>query len=90
MKLLKVALLLALGTAGTQAFADDSHSTAATGQSPVETYTYDTKLDIKRVIEVSEVANECAPVPARMIYEDSQGQRRTLEYQVMGSGCSNG
>jgi hypothetical protein len=90
MKLLKAALLLALATAGTQAFADDSHSTAATGQTPLETYTYGTRLDIKRVIEVSEVADECGPVPARMTYEDSQGQRRTIEYQVMGTGCSNG
>jgi hypothetical protein len=90
MKLLKVALLLALATAGTQAFADDSPSTAATGQTPLETYTYGTRLDIKRVIEVSEVADECGPVPARMTYEDSRGQRRTIEYQVMGSGCSNG
>lgn len=90
MKLLKVALLLALATGGTQAFANDSHSTAATGQTPLETYTYGTRLDIKRVIEVSEVANECGPVPARMTYEDSQGQRRTIEYQVMGTGCSNG
>jgi hypothetical protein len=90
MKLLKIALLLALGTTATQSFADDSHSTAATSQPPIETYTYGTKLDIKRVIEVSEIANECGPVPARMTYEDSQGQRRTIEYQVMGSGCSNG
>ncbi|MBI3905485.1 MULTISPECIES: DUF2790 domain-containing protein [Pseudomonas] len=90
MKLLKIALLLALGTTGTQAFADDSHSTAATSQPQVETYTYGTRLDIKRVIDVSEIANECGPVPAHMTYEDSQGQRRTIEYQVMGSGCSNG
>jgi hypothetical protein len=90
MKLLKIALLLALGTAGTQAFAGDSHSTVASSQSSLETYTYGTKLDIKRVIEVSQVADECGPVPARMTYEDSQGQRRTIEYQVMGTGCSNG
>jgi hypothetical protein len=90
MKLLKIALLLTLATTGTQTFAADNHSTAATSQAPVETYTYGTKLDIKRVIEVSEIANECGPVPARMTYEDSQGQRRTIEYQVMGSGCSNG
>lgn len=90
MKLLNIALFVALGTAGAQAFADNSHSPTATGQTPVETYTYDTKLDIKRVIEVSEIANECGPVPAHMTYEDSKGQRRTLEYQVMGSGCSNG
>ena len=90
MKLLNIALFVALGTAGAQAFADDSHSTAATGQTPLETYTYGTRLDIKRVIEVSQVADECGPVPARMTYEDSQGQRRTIEYQVMGTGCSNG
>ena len=90
MKLLNIALLLALASAGTQALADDSHSTAATRQPPVETYTYGTRLDIKRVIEVSEIANECGPVPARMTYEDSRGQRRTVEYQVMGTGCSNG
>ncbi|MGH8349627.1 MAG: DUF2790 domain-containing protein [Pseudomonas sp.] len=90
MKLVRIALFVALGAAGTPAFADDSHSTTATSQSPVETYTYETKLDIKRVIEVSEIANECGPVPAHMTYEDSQGQRRTIEYQVMGTGCSNG
>jgi len=90
MKLLNIALLLALGSAGTQVLADDSHSTAAASSPPVETYTYGTRLDIKRVIEVSEVANECGPVPARMTYEDSRGQRRTVEYQVMGTGCSNG
>ncbi|EJM72256.1 DUF2790 domain-containing protein [Pseudomonas sp. GM55] len=90
MKLVRIALFVALGAAAAQAFADNSHSTSATGQSPVETYTYGTKLDIKRVIEVSEIASECAPVPARMTYEDSQGQRHTLEYEVMGTGCSNG
>ena len=90
MKLLNIALLLALASAGTQALADDSHSTTAANQPPVETYTYGTRLDIKRVIEVSEIANECGPVPARMTYEDSRGQRRTVEYQVMGTSCSNG
>ncbi|MGP5464669.1 DUF2790 domain-containing protein, partial [Pseudomonas helleri] len=29
-------------------------------------------------------------VPARMVYEDSQGIKHTLEYRVMGNGCSNG
>ena len=90
MKMVKIAIFIALGALGTQAMAEDSHEAAATNKAPVETYTYGTRLDIKRVIEVSEVANECAPVPARMTYEDSQGQRRTIEYQVMGTGCSNG
>jgi hypothetical protein len=90
MKLLKIAFLVALGAAGAQAFADESPAAAANSKPSVETYTYDTRLDIKRVIEVSEIADECGPVPARMTYEDSRGQRRTIEYQVMGTGCSNG
>jgi len=65
-------------------------ATAATSQPPVETYTYATKLDIQRVITISDIADECRPVPAQMTYEDSQGQRRVLQYQVMGTGCSNG
>jgi len=26
----------------------------------------------------------------QMTYEDHQGQRHTLQYSVMGNGCSNG
>lgn len=73
MKLLNIALLLALASAGTQALADDSHATATTCQLPVETSTYGTRLDIKRVIEGSDIANEWGPVPTRMTYEDSRG-----------------
>ncbi len=90
MNLSKIALLLALASLGAPAFADDSASTAATTKTPVETYTYDTHLDIKRVISVSDVGNQCGPVPAQMTYEDSHGQQHVLEYQVMGTGCSNG
>ncbi|MGE8153117.1 DUF2790 domain-containing protein [Pseudomonas vancouverensis] len=87
MKLAGIALLLAFGTLGTQAFAQDSQGIDAT---PVETYTYDSTLDIAKVIAVSDIADECGPVPAQMTYEDSHGQRHILQYQVMGSGCSNG
>ena len=90
MNLSKIALLLALASLGAPAFADDSASTAATAKTPVETYTYDTHLDIKRVISVSDVGDQCGPVPAQMTYEDSHGQQHVLEYQVMGTGCSNG
>ena len=86
MKLSKFALVLILASLGAPAFADDSSATANT---PVETYTYDTHLDIKRVISVSDVGDECGPVPAQMTYEDSRGQQHVLQYQVMGSGCSN-
>lgn len=90
MNILKVAVFLALGGIGAQALAEDSHSTVPTSQIPVERYTYATKLDIKKVIAVSEIADVCGAVPAQMTYEDSHGQQRILQYQVMGTGCSNG
>jgi len=90
MKLSKVALFLALSTLGVQAFADESHTTVATSKTPVEIYTYQTKLDIKKVIAVTDIPDECGPVPTQMTYEDSHGQRHVLQYQVMGTGCSNG
>ncbi|EUB75277.1 Protein of unknown function DUF2790 [Pseudomonas sp. GM41(2012)] len=90
MKISKIAMFLALGVLGTQAFAGESHSTAADSKTPVDTYTYDMKLDIQKVITVSDIPDQCGPVPAQMTYEDSQGQRHILQYQVMGTGCSNG
>ena len=54
----------------------------------VEHYHYGTQLDIARVVSLSNIPNVCEVVPATMVYEDSQGQRHTLEYQVMGDGCS--
>jgi len=90
MKLIKAALFLALGSLTAHAFADESHADAEASQIPVESYTYGMKLDIQTIITVSDIANECAPVPARMTYEDSHGQRHILQYQVMGTGCSNG
>ncbi|WP_223487114.1 DUF2790 domain-containing protein [Pseudomonas sp. A-RE-19] len=90
MNILKIAVIVALGSAGAQAFADESHSTTATRSIPVETYTYETKLDIKKVINVTDIADQCGPVPAQMTYEDSHGQQHILQYQVMGTGCSNG
>jgi hypothetical protein len=90
MKISKIALVLALSALGTQAFAEESQAKPQARQAQVETYSYGSTLDIKKVITVSDVPNECGPVPAQMTYEDSQGQRHVLQYQVMGSGCSNG
>ncbi|MBV6753711.1 DUF2790 domain-containing protein [Pseudomonas chlororaphis] len=86
----KIALILVLGSAAAQAFADDSYSTAATSKLPVETYTSEAKPDIEKIIAITEAADQCAPVPVQMTYEDSHGQRHILQYQVMGTGCSNG
>lgn len=90
MNISKIAILLALSCLGTQAFAEESQAKTHANKAPVETYTYGSHLDIKKVITVTDVPNECGPVPAQMTYEDSQGQRHVLQYQVMGNGCSNG
>jgi hypothetical protein len=79
--------LIALVLAGfaTLAVAGETSSV----QQPVtEQYSYGTKLDIARVISLSTIPDVCEVVPATMTYEDSQGQRHTLEYQAMGDGCS--
>lgn len=62
--------------------------TSTVKQANAEPYSYGTKLDIARVISLSTIPKVCEVVPATMTYEDSQGQRHTLEYQVMGDGCS--
>jgi len=90
MKSLKIALFLALAGVAAQAFSDESPANTPASQIPVETYAYGMKLDIQKIITVSETGDECAPVPKQMTYEDSQGQRHILQYQVMGTGCSNG
>jgi hypothetical protein len=90
MKILKLAVVLALAGIGAQAFADESHSTEAASNAPVEIYTYGTKLDISKIITISDIPDECAPVPVQMTYEDSHGQQHVMQYQVMGTGCSNG
>jgi hypothetical protein len=90
MKLSGIALFFALFGVGAHAFADEADSTNATRQPPVENYAYGMKPDIQKVISITDIGNECGPVPAQMTYEDSEGQRHVMEYQVMGSGCSNG
>ncbi|MES2871067.1 MAG: DUF2790 domain-containing protein [Pseudomonadota bacterium] len=58
-------------------------------QPPVtEQYSYGSTLDIAKVIHMSGIPDVCAVVPATMTYEDHQGQRHTVEYKVMGDGCS--
>jgi hypothetical protein len=90
MKSLKIAMFLALAGVAAQAFSDESPANTAASQIPVETYSYGMKLDIQKIITVTDTGDECAPVPKQMTYEDSQGQRHILQYQVMGTGCSNG
>lgn len=85
---MKRLLVLALMGLSSLAMADDLK--VAQSQPVVEHYTYATNLDIAKVINVSPVADVCGVVPAKMTYEDHQGQRHVLEYRVMGNGCANG
>ncbi|MCY1418326.1 hypothetical protein D9M71_338810 [compost metagenome] len=84
---MKALLVLVLGSLCGAAMAGEGKDAE---QIPVEQYSYSQHLDIARVISMSEVPNVCEVVPARMTYEDSQGQKHILEYRVMGNGCSNG
>jgi len=84
---MKALLVLVLGSLCGAAMAGEAKDAE---QIPVEQYSYSQHLDIARVISMSEVPNVCEVVPARMTYEDSNGQKHILEYRVMGNGCSNG
>ncbi|MCU1748372.1 DUF2790 domain-containing protein [Pseudomonas sp. 6D_7.1_Bac1] len=87
---MKALLVLALSSLCATAMADEIPTDVANNTVPVEEYTYSTHLDIAKVVSMSEIPDVCEVVPARMEYEDSNGQRHILRYSVMGNGCSNG
>ncbi|MCI3944664.1 topoisomerase II [Pseudomonas syringae] len=89
---MKASLIMALALCGISsiAVAEESQTKVAAQQARVEQYTYGTHLDIAKVISISQIPNVCEVVPARMVYEDSEGARHVMSYQVMGNGCSNG
>ena len=87
---MKSSLVLAVSSVCLSAFADEVSTQVSHQQPVVEHYSYSSELDIAKVISMSEIPNVCEVVPARMVYEDSQGIKHTLEYRVMGNGCSNG
>mgnify|MGYP001244543892 CR=1 FL=1 len=80
----------ALAIAGFSLIACMSAAQAADGsdKTPVTEYTYGTKLDIAKVVNVSPVPDVCGVVPAFMTYIDHQGVKHKLQYEVMGNGCS--
>lgn len=87
---MKALLVLALSSLCATAMANEVPTDVASNTVPVEEYTYSTHLDIAKVTSMSEIPSVCEVVPARMEYEDSNGQRHILRYSVMGNGCSNG
>lgn len=56
-------------------------------ETPVEHYNYSMKLDIAKVLSHTPISRECGVVPAQMIYLDSTGKKRILEYRELGEGC---
>jgi len=84
---MKSLIILALVGFSTIAAADEVQ---AVNNAAVEQYTYSMKLDVAKVISMDAVPDTCGVVPVHMTYEDHQGQRHTLQYSVMGNGCSNG
>jgi hypothetical protein len=56
----------------------------------IERYEYSMDLDVSRVIHRGEIPHECGVVPVRMVYEDREGEHRTVEYLAHGHGCSGG
>ncbi|MGH8450269.1 DUF2790 domain-containing protein [Pseudomonas sp.] len=89
---MKALVVMALSSlCATAALADEAPTELAGKNIPVvEEYTYSTHLDVAKVLSMSEIPEVCQVVPVQMEYEDSQGQRHILKYQVMGNGCSNG
>ncbi|MFL1514232.1 DUF2790 domain-containing protein [Pseudomonas prosekii] len=80
-KFLFIALSL---TASLSAYAQGASITPA-----ATPYAYGMHLDIAKVINITEAADVCGPVPVQMTYKDSHGDTRVLEYSVIGRGCTN-
>ncbi|MBN3968772.1 DUF2790 domain-containing protein [Pseudomonas gregormendelii] len=82
---MKKFLFLALSlTASLSAYAQEA--SVAPKATP---YVYGMHLDIAKVINITEAADVCGPVPVQMTYNDSHGDTRVLEYSVIGRGCTN-
>lgn len=91
------ALVAAIALVGAGALAHAGQTQAMPGgqrdsqqrleQIPVEVYHYGMKLDIARVLSISDTSQVCAVVPSVMHYEDSKGELRALEYLIHGGGC---
>ncbi|MDE1164775.1 MAG: DUF2790 domain-containing protein [Pseudomonas sp.] len=60
----------------------------ALAQTPDEPYSYGMKLDVAKVISMTEpTPKRCKVVTAEMTYQDSAGQIKTVNYQKLDSVC---
>lgn len=72
-----------------------SLSACATGQIvPTDTssiefteYTYDMKLDVKKVISSTDISGECGVVTVKMAYLNSNDELKGISYRALGGGC---
>ena len=77
---------LCITVMGSAVIASESKGTSGV---KFENYKYGMKLDIKKVISSNvNPSHGCEVVPAQMMYEDSQGNIKGLNYKVIGDNCS--
>lgn len=87
---MKILMWLALFSVSGGVFAAGAPVNVIHPEAAVTQYDYSMKLQIAKVIRISDIPNVCEVVPAQMTYEDHQGQQHTIEYRVMGTGCLQG
>ncbi|MGN5788096.1 DUF2790 domain-containing protein, partial [Pseudomonas aeruginosa] len=63
---------------------------ASQQENAFEENAYGLQLYVAGVKSSTDTSNACGIVPARMTYEDSNGHKHTVEYQVWGNGCTGG
>lgn len=80
-----IALAAALFTLAPAAFAASADNAAQT-----EKYEYGMKLDVKKVISLTDVSQEVGVVPVTMVYQDSQGAVQTVQFLQLGGQNTSG
>lgn len=66
-------------------------SARAESQVQPETYTYGSRLDVRKVLSITEGDGAaCSVVNARMTYLDSRSQEHILDYRKFSDRCNEG
>lgn len=86
---MKNTLRTLLISTGLTLFATSSFAATVPSNITYEPYSYNMKLDVKKVISMSSKDNNnCEVIPEKMVYQDSAGNIKGVEYLVLGEGCS--
>lgn len=67
----------------------DHVATTSEPSVPVEQYHYGMQLDVAEVVSTTTPADKCKPSPVTLIYRDSQGHLKGLEYLVISVDCDS-